>query len=224
MKKLSLLALVAAAFMVSCQGAAGDKSATTGEQEVAAQSGVTYTVDSTSTLTWKGYHKGGFEPRFGTLLATGTVSVDNDVITGGSFVIDMNSITTDEAAVDVKTSGGKTAADLDGHLKSADFFETEKYPTAKFEITSVAPFDAAKDKSVLEGATNIISGNLTIKDKTVNVTFPAKVSISNSGLDVVSNFTINRQDWGLVYGTEGDAKDWMISPEVDIAFDIKAKK
>lgn len=224
MKKVSFLALVAAAFLVSCQGGAGDKTSTTAEQEVAEQKGTTYTVDSVSTLTWTGYHKGGFEPRFGTLATSGTVSVDNGTITGGSFVIDINSIATDVKSVDVTTTGGKTAADLDGHLKTADFFEAEKYPTAKFDITSVVPFDAAKDKSVLEGATNVISGNLTIKDKTVNVTFPVKVTVTENGITVISKFTINRQDWGLAYGTEGDPKDWMISQEVDIAFDIKATK
>lgn len=225
MKKVSILAFAVGALLVSCNKSAGDKTTTAAEQEVAAQTGTTYTVEKTaSSLTWKGYHKGGFDPRFGTLQAEGTLSVANDQITGGSFVIDINSLATDEKSVDPATTGGKTAADLDGHLKNADFFESDKYPTAKFEITNVAPFDAAKDKSVLQGATNVISGNLTIKDKTVNVTFPAKVTISGETVNLQSQFTINRQDWGLSYGTEGDPKDWMISQEVDIALDINAKK
>lgn len=225
MKKVSILAFAVGAMLVSCQKSTGDKTTTTTEQEVAAQTGATYTVEKTaSTLTWKGYHKGGFDPRFGTLQTEGTLSVADDQITGGSFVIDINSLATDEKSVDPATTGGKTAADLDGHLKNADFFESDKYPTAKFEITSVAAFDAAKDTSVLEGATNVISGNLTIKDKTVNVTFPAKVTISGDDVNLQSQFTINRQDWGLSYGTEGDPKDWMISQEVDITLDINAKK
>nr|WP_297309740.1 YceI family protein [uncultured Flavobacterium sp.] len=225
MKKVSILAFAVGAMLVSCQKSTGDKTTTTTEQEVAAQTGATYTVEKTaSTLTWKGYHKGGFDPRFGTLQTEGTLSVADDQITGGSFVIDINSLATDEKSVDPATTGGKTAADLDGHLKNADFFESDKYPTAKFEITSVVAFDAAKDTSVLEGATNVISGNLTIKDKTVNVTFPAKVTISGEDVNLQSQFTINRQDWGLSYGTEGDPKDWMISQEVDITLDINAKK
>src|SRR5690606_42005214 len=92
---------------------------------------------------------------------------------------------------------GKTAADLDGHLKNADFFEVEKYPTSKLEITSVRSFDPATDKSVLTDATNIISGNLTIKEKTVNVSFPAKVSISENEANVQSKYSIKRQEWGL---------------------------
>lgn len=225
MKKVSILAFAVGALLVSCQKSAGDKTTTTSEQEVAAQTGATYTVEkASSTLTWKGYHKGGFDPRFGTLQTEGTLSVANDEITGGSFVIDINSLATDEKSVDPAKSGGKTAADLDGHLKNADFFESEKYPTAKFEITAVSAFDSTKDKSVIEGATNIVSGNLTIKDKTVNVTFPAKVTIAGETVNLQSQFTINRQDWGLTYGTEGDPKDWMISQEVDITLDINAKK
>ncbi len=41
---------------------------------------------------------------------------------------------------------------------------------------------------------------------------------------IESKFTINRQDWGLTYGTEGDAKDWMISQEIDVELNIQAKK
>lgn len=225
MKKVSVLAFAAAALFASCQGASGDKTTTSTEQEVAAHQGTIYTVEKgESTLKWTGYHKGGFDPRVGTLPTEGTVSVADGAITGGSFTIDVNGIVTDPQSVDPAKSGGKTSADLDGHLKSGDFFESEKYPTAKFEITSVAPFDASKDKSVLEGATNIISGNLTIKDKTINITFPAKVTLTENGIDVASKFTINRQDWGLAYGTEGDPKDWVIAQGVDIELNIKAVK
>lgn len=225
MKKVSILALAVSAFLISCQSPEGDKVTTTTDQEVAEQKGTTYVVDqSESTLKWKAYHKGGFDPRYGTLQSEGTVSVENGEITGGAFVIDLNSIQTDESSVDVAKTGGKTSVDLDTHLKNEDFFEVDKYPTAKFEITNVSAFDKSEDNSVLEGATNIISGNLTIKDKTVNVTFPAKVVIIDDNVNLDSKFTINRQDWGLTYGTEGDPKDWMISQEVDIELSILANK
>ena len=225
MKRLSILAVLAAVILASCGGSNGDKAQTGTAQQVAEQNGLNYTVDTTvSVLKWKAYHKGGFDPRFGTLQSVGTVAVKEGTITGGSFTINMNSLSTDKKAVDPAKSGGKTAADLDGHLKTADFFEVAKYPTAKFEITSVTAFDATKDKSVIADATHIISGNLTIKGKTVNVTFPAKISITENEVNVQSKFTINRQDWGLTYGTEGSPKDWMISQEVDMDLNISAKK
>ncbi|HLV47419.1 MAG TPA: YceI family protein [Flavobacterium sp.] len=225
MKKLSILALALSAVLISCNNKTGDKASTAEEQEVAAQTGETFNVDTdNSAVKWTGYHKGGLNPRFGVVKTTGTVSVENGVVTGGEFNLDINSLATDEASVDPATSGGKTADDLTGHLKSADFFDVEKYPTASFHITGVAAFDAANQESVVEGATNTISGNLTIKDKTVNVTFPAKVVVAETGVSIESKFTINRQDWGLTYGTEGDAKDWMISQEIDVELNIHAKK
>lgn len=225
MKKVFVLAVAASAFIVSCQRAASDQSTTSAPQEVAAEKGATYTVNKeASNVKWTGYHKGGLNPRFGIMKSAGTLSAENGVITGGSFVIDMNSVLTDAASVDPASSGGKTSADLDLHLKNADFFDVAKYPTAKFEITSVKSFDAATDKSTIADANFVISGNLTIKEKTVNVTFPAKAMVSDTEIALTSKFTINRQDWGLVYGTDGDAKDWMISQEIDIELNIKGNK
>ena len=213
MKKLTILAFAAVAMLVSCNKS-GDKANTTAEQEVAEQKGQVFTVEADkSTVKWTGYHKGGLNPRYGVIKTDGTVAVENDAVTGGKFNLDLNSLVTNQASVDPTTSGGKTSADLDAHLKSADFFDVEKFPTSVFEITSV-----------LEGATNVISGNLTIKDKTVNVTFPAKVTMTAEEVHIESKFTINRQDWGLTYGTEGDAKDWMISQEIDVELNIQAKK
>lgn len=60
------------------------------------------------------------------------VNTDNQ-ITGGEFVIDMNSISNADLT-DAEKKG-----QLEGHLKSADFFEVEKYPEAKFVITGVTP-------------------------------------------------------------------------------------
>lgn len=224
MKKIALLSLASTILFFSCQGPSGDKAATAEKQEVAEQKGDTYTLDvSTSTLKWTGYHKGGLNPRFGVLKSEGVLTAENSEVTGGTFTIDMHSLLTDSTSVDPATSGGKTSGDLDAHLKNADFFDVEKYPTAKFEVTKVAALDATTT-SVIEGATNTISGNLTIKDKTVNVTFPAKITFDTNGINIFSKFTINRQDWGLTYGTEGDAKDWMIAQNVDIELSVNAKK
>ena len=141
MKKLSIFAVLVSVILASCGGSNGDKAQTGTEQEVAAQKGTSYTVDANNSfLKWTGYHKGGFDPRFGTLKSVGSVSVEDATITAGTFTIDINSVSTDEKAVDAAKTGGKTAADLDAHLKNADFFESEKYPEAKFEITGVTAF------------------------------------------------------------------------------------
>ncbi len=210
--------------VVSCKESKTDQVTTNSEQKVAEGSGDSLTVNTeSSTMKWTGYHKGGLNPRFGTLKTNGTLSVKDGAIVAGNLTSDINSLTTDPASVDPAKSEGKKSTDLDGHLKSADFFDAAKYPTVKFDITKVEDL-AAGTASKVEGANKVISGNLTIKDKTVNVSFPAKVEVKDGQASVVSKFTINRQDWGLSYGTEGDPKDWMISQEVDLDLNIVANK
>lgn len=226
MRKLIIFASAASILLASCGGAEGDKAATGEQQEVAQQTGATYTVDpAQSSLKWKAYHKGGFAPRFGTINGQGTVSVENNAVTGGTFTVDMRSLLVDATSIGAdEAKEGKKATDLEGHLKSGDFFLVDSFPTAKFDITSVGALDTTGTKSVIEGATNTVSGNLTLKGKTVNVTFPAKIVITDNDVVVMSKFSINRQDWGLTYGAEGDPKDWGIAQEVDIEMNIKANK
>lgn len=225
MKKLSFLVLSAALLTVtSCKESKTDTATTSTEQKTAEHTGETFNINTDgTTVKWTAYHKGGLNPRFGIMKATGTLSVENGALTAGSISSDVNSLLTDPASVDPKMSDGKTSADLDGHLKNADFFDVEKYPTVKFEITKVEDL-AAGTESKVEGANKTVSGNLTIKDKTVNVTFPAKVEIKDNQASIVSKFTINRQDWGLTYGTDGDPKDWGISKDVDLELNITATK
>ena len=224
MKNLSILALSAVLAVVSCKESKTDTATTSTEQAVAAKAGETLNVNAeTSTVKWNGYHKGGLNPRFGTMKTAGNLSVENGNLVSGSLTSEVSSLVTDPASVDPKASEGKTSADLDGHLKSADFFDAEKYPSVKFDITKVEDL-VAGTASKVEGANKTVSGNLTIKDKTVNVTFPAKVEVTENEVKLVSKFTINRQDWGLSYGTEGDAKDWMISQEVDLELNVVANK
>ena len=103
-------------------------------------------------------------------------------------------------------------------MKSADFLDTEKFPTAKFEITSVAPL--ANDSS----ATHTISGNLTLKDSTKNISFPAKLTVADNNLQAQANFNIDRTLWGLYYGNDKSLGDKFIRPEVNIKLNITANK
>lgn len=223
MRKLTLTAAAAALlFAASCNNSSD--TAKTGEvKEAAATTGKVLAADvSASNIHWQATHKGGLAPRFGTInITTGTLSVDNGAVTGGSFDVDLNTLKVDTASV---TEKGKKASELEGHLKSPDFFDVAKHPTVKFVITSVTPFDATKDKSLLEGATNIVSGNLSIKDSTVNVTFPAKITVTEAGADVQAKFTVDRTTWGLKYGDKGtNPADWAISKDIELDINLKAK-
>lgn len=221
MRKL-LFALPALFLLASC-GGSSDKSATTTEQTAAEQKGDSFTVDTTTTsVDWKGAHKGGLAPRWGKIsVSAGIISVQNDSISGGDFIINMNSLTVDPASV---TEEGKKAADLEGHLKSADFFDVAKAPTAKFVITKVEAYTAAAGESLVADPNYLISGNLTLKDKTLNVTFPAKVEVSATDVKATAKFVIDRSAWGINYKTEGSAENWMISKDVEVGFTLNAKK
>lgn len=225
MKKLSILALVSTLMLAACKENKTDTATTSTEQNVAEQKGETFNVDTEgSVVKWTAYHKGGLNPRFGIMKTTGNLSVENGNLTAGTLNSDVNTLLTDPTAVDPKLSDGKTSIDLDNHLKSPDFFDVSKYPSVKFEITKIEELPQNSPKSQVEGANKQVSGNLTIKGKTVNVTFPAKVDIKENQVSLTSKFTINRADWGLAYGTEGDPKDWMISKDVDLDLNIIANK
>jgi polyisoprenoid-binding protein YceI len=216
MKKLTLPVLGVLALLASCSEAPKADSASTGAAEsVAAATGTTFTVDTSSSLiTWvgtkqTGQHMGTFK------LANGSFSVADGNITGGSFTINVASL----AVTDLT---GEEKAELEGHLSSPDFFDVAKYPTARFDITSVAPYDSATTKSLLAGATHVVSGNLTLKDSTVNISFPAKVQLAGNSLSAEADFNIDRSRWGMNYKGPNNPADWFIRKEVNLKLNIKA--
>ena len=222
MKKLTVLAFVGAALLFT---ACNDKKETvTAEQEVAAKTGEVYNVDlAASKVDWKAFHKGGFAPRWGTLsLKSGEITVENDAVTSGEFVIDMTTLKVDPASV---TEADKKPADLEAHLKNADFFDVEKQPTSDFKITAVADLAGELPKDAVAGANKTISGNLTLLGKTLNVSFPAKVTVAEGKASIQAKFTVNRADWGIKFGTdETDPAEWMISKDIEIGINVTASK
>jgi len=222
MKKLSLLFAAGALIMTtSCNNSQADKAQTTDAQEVSAVTGKQFLVDTVgSIVNWRATHKGGLAPRYGTLkFKEGLFSFENDNLSGGSFIIDVNSLIVDPTSV---TEPDKKAINLQNHLKSPDFFEVEKFPVAEFHITSATPFDASKDESILAGATHMVSGNLNIKGKEVNITFPAIIHIHETTADVQGKFTVDRTTWGLNFGTEGNPADWGVSKDFELDIHVKA--
>jgi polyisoprenoid-binding protein YceI len=211
MKNILLLSSVAFTLaMASCTGSAeGDKTTTTTAQEAATGTGATYKMDSTSQLMWSatgvGHGHNGILP-----ITAGNINVSEGKITGGSFDISVKGMN----ASDVQ---GPEAAKLMGHLLSPDFLEAEKFPTAKFVVTKVeASTDSVNNTT--------ISGNLTLKDSTVNVTFPAAVTATDANVTAKAKFVIDRTKWGIKYGNDKSLGDKFISPEVGIQINISATK
>jgi polyisoprenoid-binding protein YceI len=220
MKKL-LFVLATTSVMVACNNAPEADKAATGEKEaVASTEGTAYATDSTSTVSWTGTkptgaHMGTFK------VQNGNLSVKENNLTGGSFVIDVNSLN----VTDLTEADGK--GKLEGHLKSPDFFDAAKFGTAKFEITGVEAFkyDSLTMKDVvMKDATHTIKGNFTLKDSTKNISFPAKVSIAADKVTAVADFNIDRTQWGLNYKGPNNPQDWVISKTVNLKLNIAASK
>jgi polyisoprenoid-binding protein YceI len=206
MKKTSLF-LVASIVLASCsvKNPEGDKAQTTEQAEVSSTEGTELAINAAaSKIVWTGSKVSGTHT--GTVaLKEGSVWVKDGKITGGSFVTDQNSISDSDLE-------GEWKEKLEGHLKSADFFDVAQFPEAKFEITSVT-----------EGAENgnvTISGNLTLRGVTKNITFPATISeFSATGVKASADFNVLREDWGIVYA--GKADD-LISKEFNLKIEIVA--
>ncbi len=117
----------------------------------------------------------------------GALEMEDGQVTGGSFVIDMTTI-------DVLDLEGEYKGKLMGHLRSDDFFSVEKFPTAKFVITSI-------DKSEATDATHFVAGDLTIKGITNKITFPANVTVKNGKANAKASFPLDRTKWQVKYGS-----------------------
>lgn len=143
-----------------------------------------------STIFWKGYkllgnHMGKIN------LKEGSIQFKDGAITGGNFVVDMTSIVVtelmDDGEEEEEEEGEDDKSDLAGHLMHKDFFGSDEFPLATFEIT----------KSVKNEHTFQITGNMTIKGVTKEVSFDA--TLENSIIN--SELKINRTDFGIKYGS-----------------------
>ncbi|HMP91468.1 MAG TPA: YceI family protein [Phnomibacter sp.] len=215
MNKLMMLLAAGSLLMVACTSAPdADKANASDAVQPTATAGDSLKIDlNNSVVNWvgtkqTGKHEGTFK------IADGVFTLERGNLKGGTFTIDVTSLNVTDLTGDEK-------GQLEGHLKSGDFFETEKFPTAKFEITSIAPYDAATATSKLEGATHVISGNLTLKGVTKNISFPAKVSMQDGTLSAQADFNIDRTEWEMNYKGPNNPADWFIKKEVNLKLDIK---
>jgi polyisoprenoid-binding protein YceI len=126
-----------------------------------------------------------------------------------------------EASIPVATiSTGD--AQRDGHLKSAEFFDAENYPTLDFKSTKVVWKD--------EGEYNV-TGDLTIHGVTEPVTFavegpsaPGKDPWGNIRIGLSATAKINRKDFGLVWNTALETGGFLVGDEVSITLEVQFVK
>ncbi|NMH89215.1 YceI family protein [Flavivirga algicola] len=130
----------------------------------------------------------------------------NDVILGGYFEIDMNSIA---------NTDGKYNDMLVGHLKNQDFFDVEKYPLATIKFTNVVH----KNVDVIR-----VKAELTIKNITNEITFDMKYKVLDGRYQMHSKFIIDRTKWGIKYESKdlfSGVKDDIISDTIEFEVTIE---
>ncbi|MCW3161491.1 YceI family protein [Chryseobacterium oryctis] len=208
---LAIPALFATFVVISCKK---EKPLTSESSEVTTtKDGSQFTLDTlNSKVEWKGYKifKSESTSHFGTIkFESGDVTIKDGKLESGKFVADMNSLT----SVDLKDDAEQLGK-LNGHLKSGDFFEVEKFPTASYEITKV--------ESAAEGDYNtVLDGNLTIKGITKPVQFKANVSVKEGEVSIATEpKDIKREEFGVKF--QAPAANGVIKDEVTLQVNIKA--
>lgn len=156
-----------------------------------------------STVTWKAYKVTG--SHIGTVaLQSGALDFDGDKLIGGEFTVDMTTINTTDLEGEYKNK-------LDGHLKSADFFNVEEHTTSKLVFTNVE----ASGKNSYK-----VTGDLTIKGITKPVTF----DVSIYGSKATATLKVDRAEYDVRYGSGSffdNLGDKTIYDEFDLVVDLE---
>lgn len=118
-----------------------------------------------------------------------------------------------EVAIDLNSIEAKVGK-LTEHLKSPDFFDVAKFPQATFTSSEIK---SGGEK----GATHTVTGTLDLHGVKKTITFPATINVAADAVSVVSEFAINRKDFGIVYA--GKADD-LIRDEVVLKLSVKAPR
>ncbi|MEH0418238.1 YceI family protein [Streptomyces sp. B21-083] len=138
----------------------------------------------------------------------------------GTLHLDGTSPANSTASLDIKMDSLDTgSADRDGHLKSADFFRTDEFPTMTFRSTKAES---------LGGDDYRITGDLEILGTTRPITIDmefngsAKDPFGNERVGFEGKAEILRSDWGLTWNAALETGGVLVSDKIKLNFDISA--
>lgn len=231
--------MVAAVLLVVACGPKEKTVETSDAKAVASASGEAMMVRTdNSMVTWIGSKPAG--KHNGTIpITAGVINVEGNDIVAANFQMDITNLVVLDLPADSEYN-----SKLKGHLMSADFFDAENHPTATFEMTGAEIFDATKVSSdldepktdytpasmgdiMVENPTHIISGNLTMRGTTKNISFPAIVTMENGMVKAKASFNIDRTEWGLTFKERASLaeklKDDFIYNTVNVGFELEAE-
>jgi polyisoprenoid-binding protein YceI len=114
----------------------------------------------------------------------------------GELAVDESSKAPESVTLEIDTESLVTPiSKLTNHLKSPDFFAAREFPKATFESTKIEPVSGKR------GEYNV-TGDLTIRDVTKPITFPARVRVDDKGVVLTSKFDIKRSEYGITFGPD----------------------
>ena len=135
-----------------------------------------------------------------------------EIVTGPQFTDSTVTATVDASSVDTGN------AQRDGHIRTADFFEVETYPTWSFRSTAIRE----------DGDDHALDGELTIKGVTRPVTFALEVNgfgpdaYGGTRAGFSASTTINRSDFGVDIAMPLDGGGVVVGDKVTINLEIEA--
>jgi polyisoprenoid-binding protein YceI len=139
----------------------------------------------------------------------------------GELSLDESNISNSSVQASIEAASIETRDDQrDAHLKSADFFDVEKYPLISFKS------DKIKQNGELS-----VEGDLTIRGVTRRVTFdiegptpPTKDPWGNTRIAISGSTKINRKDFGLTWNAALETGGVLVGDEVTINLDVEFVK
>ncbi|MBO0933574.1 YceI family protein [Fibrella aquatilis] len=148
----------------------------------------TYAVDANeSQVYWTGRSEIGKYSLSGVVpVASGSITVEGGLLKTGLVEINMTAISCNTL------DNGASNQKLITHLSSPDFFDVKKYPKATFVMTRAIP----KGGNAYE-----LAGNLTIKDKTNPIQFPATLQEQQGKLLLKTLLVVDRAKFDVRYGS-----------------------
>jgi polyisoprenoid-binding protein YceI len=141
----------------------------------------------------------------------------------GSLTLDQSNLANSRVDALIEAGSLETRdAQRDAHLKSADFFDVEKFPTLSFKSTRI---------SLVRDGELAVEGDLTVRDNTSKVVFsvegptpPAKDPWGNTRVGVSATTKISRKDFGLTWNAALESGGFLVGDEVTITLDVQFVK
>ena len=206
--KTILIASILAFGLLSCNNAGQKKTDQTNTETAEKEEtvSVTYLIDEqNSMVNWKGSMIGVYAHTGTIKFFKGSLTLKNEVIIEGSFMADLNSMVATDSDELYKNAPRER---LIGHLKSDDFFSTDKFPTAEFKIKNHTG--------------DVVTGDLTVKGITLEETVTnVIISKTNGTISATGNLVFDRQKYNVTY--KNKMGDMVISDDIELTISISGK-